>query len=94
MSEERAHEEEVPEDSGNRHGLAIGYYVAAVVLIFGAILVLYGILGPASQTQKSLGYNLTLWWGLFMVAFGCVVLGLSRALPRRRAARQRSSSEN
>jgi hypothetical protein len=52
--------------------------------------VLYSILGPASQTQKSLGINLNLWWGLFMVAFGCLVLGLSWASPRRRAARRQS----
>lgn len=91
MSEERAYEEErVAEHSGTSHGLAIGFYIAAVVLIFGTILVLYGILGPASQTQKSLGINLNLWWGLFMVAFGCVVLGMSWASPRRRAARRES----
>ncbi len=92
MSEERAYEEEerVADHSGTSHGLAIGFYIAAVVLIFGTILVLYGILGPSSQTQKSLGINLNLWWGLFMVAFGCVVLGLSWASPRRRAARRQS----
>jgi hypothetical protein len=75
---------------GTSHGLAIGFYIAAVVLIFGTILVLYSILGPASQTQKSLGINLNLWWGLFVVAFGCLVLGLSWASPRRRAARRQS----
>jgi hypothetical protein len=86
----RAYEEEerVAEHSGTSHSLAIGFYIAAVILIFGTILVLYGILGPASQTQKSLGINLNLWWGLFMVAFGCVVLGMSWASPRRRAARR------
>jgi hypothetical protein len=47
--------------------------------------VLYGILSPASQTQKSLGINLNLWWGLFTVTFGCVVLGLSWASPRRQS---------
>lgn len=90
MSDERAYEEEerVAEHSGTSHGLDIGFYVAAVILIFGTILVLYGLLGPASQTQKSLGINLNLWWGLFMVVFGCVVLGLSWASPRRRAARR------
>jgi len=93
MSEEpRAYEEEerVADHSGTSHGLAIGFYIAAVVLIFGTILVLYGLLGPASQTQKSLGINLNLWWGLFMVTFGCVALGLSWASPRRRAARRQS----
>ena len=82
-------EEKVEEiqSTGGGHALAIGFYIAAVVLLFGTILVLYGILGPAEQTQKSLGININLWWGLFMVAFGCVTLGLSYASPRRRAAR-------
>ena len=94
-SEQRAYEEEerVPEHSGTSHALAIGFYIAAVVLLFGTILVLYGILGPAEQTQKSLGININLWWGLFMVAFGCVTLGLSYASPRRRAARQAAQNE-
>ena len=65
--DEHEEEERVAEHSGTSHSLAIGFYIAAVVLIFGTILVLYGLLGPASQTQKSLGINLNLWWGLFMV---------------------------
>jgi hypothetical protein len=81
-------EERVPEHSGTSHALAIGFYIAAVILLFGTILVLYGLLGPSEQVQKSLGININLWWGLFMVAFGCVVLGLSWASPRRRAAQQ------
>ena len=90
MSEHRTYEEEerVPEHSGTSHALAIGFYIAAVVLIFGTILFLYGLLGPPAQAQKSLGVNINLWWGLFMVAFGCMVLGLSWASPRRRAVQR------
>ncbi len=71
--------------AGGGHALAIGFYIAALVLIIGTALVLYGLLGPAAQQYKSLGININLWWGLFMVFFGCVVLGLSFASPRRRA---------
>jgi hypothetical protein len=71
--------------SGGGHALAIGFYVAALVLIIGTSLVLYGLLGSADQEYKSLGININLWWGLFMVFFGCVVLGMSFASPRRRA---------
>ncbi len=71
--------------SGGGHALAIGFYVAALVLIIGTALVLYGLLGPANQEYKALGININLWWGLFMVFFGCVVLGMSFASPRRRA---------
>jgi hypothetical protein len=76
------------QSTGGGHALAIGFYVAAIVLIFGTILVLYGLLGPAAQTQKSLGININLWWGAFMIVFGCVVLGISLASPRRRAAQR------
>jgi hypothetical protein len=80
-------EEKVEEVSqaGGGHALAIGFYVAALVLIIGTALVLYGLLGPATQEHKALGININLWWGLFMVFFGCVVLGMSFASPRRRA---------
>ena len=71
--------------SGGGHALAIGFYVAALVLVIGTALVLYGLLGPAQQEYKALGININLWWGLFMVFFGCVVLGMSFASPRRRA---------
>ena len=71
--------------SGGGHALAIGFYVAALVLIIGTALTLYGLLGPAVQEYKALGININLWWGLFMVFFGCVVLGMSFASPRRRA---------
>ena len=83
MAEEKV--EESPQ-SGGGHALAIGFYVAALVLIIGTTLVLYGLLGPEAQEYKALGININLWWGLFMVFFGCVVLGMSFASPRRRAA--------
>ncbi|MBV9454159.1 MAG: hypothetical protein JOZ19_08600 [Rubrobacter sp.] len=83
-AEERVEE---PLQSGGGHALAIGFYVATLILIIGTTLVLYGLLGPAGQEYKSLGININLWWGLFMVFFGCVVLGASYASPRRRAAR-------
>jgi hypothetical protein len=89
MSEHREYleEERVPEHSGTSHSLAIGFYIATLVLIFGATLVLAGLLAPTQQTEGDLGFNVNLWWGLVMVVSGCVILGLSLASPRRRAAR-------
>ncbi len=86
--------EEEPQRSGSSHALAIGFYIGAVVLIFGTILVLYGLLGPSGQTYKSLGININLWWGLIMVFFGCVILGMSYASPRRRALRDAARGNN
>jgi hypothetical protein len=80
---------EAPEDAPEGHdvSLAIGFYIGGVVIVFGTILVLYGLLG-SPDNAKSLGINLNLWWGLVTVVFGCVILGMSYASPRRRATRQ------
>jgi|SRR5215218_5140524 len=74
--------------AGGGHALAIGFYIGTIILLIGTLLALYGLLGPAAQEYKSLGININLWWGLFMVVFGCVALGLSYESPRRRAAQR------
>ncbi len=94
MTDKNVEREEEAPQSGGGHALAIGFYVAALVLIIGTALVLYGLLGSSDQEYKSLGININLWWGLFMVFFGCVVLGMSFASPRRRAARSDSRRNN
>jgi uncharacterized membrane protein len=81
-------EERVPEHSGTNHSMAIGFYISAIILIFGVTLVLTGILTPGQQTQGDLGFNVNLWWGVVMVVSGCAILGLTLASPRRRAARE------
>jgi hypothetical protein len=91
QTEEQHHEygeeERVPEHSGTNHSMAIGFYIAALILIYGVTMVLVGILTPGQQTEGDLGFNINLWWGLFMVVSGCVILGMTLASPRRRAAR-------
>jgi len=81
-------DERVPEHSGTNHSIAIGFYISTLVLIFGITLVLAGMLTPGQQTEGDLGFNVNLWWGLVMVVSGCVILGMTLASPRRRAARQ------
>jgi hypothetical protein len=90
MSEHREYgeEERVPEHSGTSHSVAIGFYISAIVLIFGVTLVLDGLLAPAQGVEGNIGFNVNLWWGLVMVVSGCVILGLTLASPRRRAARE------
>ena len=85
---EYGEEERVPEHSGTNHSMAIGFYIAALVLIYGVALVLAGMLNAGQQTEGDLGFNVNLWWGLVMVVSGCVILGMTLASPRRRAARQ------
>jgi hypothetical protein len=85
---EYGEEERVPEHSGTSHALAIGFYIATIVLIFGVTLTLTGLIAPGLRAKGDLGYNVNLWWGIVMVVSGCVILGLSLASPRRRAARR------
>src|SRR5215207_1451049 len=90
MSEQREcmEEERVPAHSSTSHSLAIGFYIAALVLIFGVTLVLDGLLSPAQQAEGHIGFNVNLWWGLVMVVSGCVILGLTLASPRRQGGRK------
>jgi len=81
-------EERVAEHSGTNHSMAIGFYIAAIVLIYGVTMVLAGILSSGQQVNANIGFNVNLWWGLVMVVTGCVILGLTFASPRRRAAQR------
>lgn len=47
--------------------------------ILGAMLVLYGMLGPKEIYARSLGFNVNLSWGAVMLVFGLIMLGLARA---------------
>ena len=81
-------EERVPEHSGTNHSMAIGFYIAAIILIYGVTLVLDGIFTSGQQINANIGFNVNLWWGLVMVVSGCVILGMTLASPRRRAAKR------
>lgn len=87
-SREYMEEERVPEHSGTSHSLAIGFYIAALVLIFGTTLVVSGLVSSGAQVEGNLGFNVNLWWGLVMVVSGLVILVMTLASPRRRAQRR------
>jgi|SRR3954451_4223133 len=82
-------EERVPEHSGTNHSMAIGFYIAALILIYGVTITVTGILS-VGQAHGHIGFDVNLWWGLVMVVAGCVILGMTFASPRRRAARRQS----
>ena len=47
--------------------------------VFGLILSLYGLFTPKDiYDQHSLGININLWWGLFMLVFGLTFLIFAR----------------
>ena len=48
--------------------------VGLMFTIFGLILVGVGLLGGPELSEKSLGINMNLWWGLFQLVFGLLML--------------------
>lgn len=48
--------------------------VGLMFTIFGIILTVVGLCGGAELSQKSLGINMNLWWGLFQLVFGISML--------------------
>ena len=45
--------------------------------IFGAMLVVFGLVADPAIYARSLGVNVNLWWGLVLLAFGLVMLALA-----------------
>ncbi len=46
--------------------------------ILGVILVICGFIQKAEDLKKSLDWNMNLYWGLVMIAFGVMMLMLAR----------------
>jgi hypothetical protein len=60
--------------------LDIRYPIGFLFLVVGAILAVYGVAsGPEIYASHSLGMNVNLWWGVVMIAFGAVMVGLAKA---------------
>jgi Flp pilus assembly protein TadB len=54
--------------------------------LVGAILVAFGIATDGQRIYaKSLGFNINLWWGLVLMAFGLIMLVLGRRSQKRLA---------
>ena len=48
--------------------------VGLMFTVFGLILVGVGLFGGPALAAQSLGINLNLWWGLFQLVFGGLML--------------------
>lgn len=57
--------------------LDVRWPIGGMFTIFGAVLVVYGLVTPAELYQRSLGINVNLWWGLVLLVFGLVMLWLA-----------------
>ena len=52
--------------------------------IIGVLLTVFGLISDRAIYARSLGINVNLWWGLVLLAFGLLMLGLmARARGRR-----------
>ena len=53
-------------------------------VIIGVMLLGYGLVtwSDTALYERSLGYNVNLWWGLFLAAFGGAMLWLARRAAR------------
>ncbi|MFO7659206.1 MAG: hypothetical protein R6W78_19260 [Bacteroidales bacterium] len=60
-------------------GLDIKFPIGLMFTIFGVMLTIQGIVTSGSEEMytKSFGVNVNLWSGLFMLAFGSMMLILS-----------------
>jgi hypothetical protein len=45
--------------------------------IIGSLLAVFGLLSDSAIYTRSLGINVNLWWGLVLLVFGMLMLGLA-----------------
>ena len=68
-------------------GLDIKIPIGLMFVIFGIILTILGIVtsGNTEFYEQSLGHNINLWSGLFMLAFGAFMLLTSSLVKKNRS---------
>ena len=67
-------------------GLDIKIPIGMMFTLLGLILTILGIVtaGDTEMYQQALGYNINLFSGLIMVAFGCFMLFTSRLFKKKK----------
>ncbi len=68
-------------------GLDIRLPIGLMFAIVGLLVLFMGLFGDAAMYDKSLGYNLNLWWGLGSLGFGALFIFLSRKNIKRLAGK-------
>ena len=60
-------------------GLDIRYPIGLMFGIIGLVMFVYGLLtGSDPMYQRSLGINVNVWWGAFLLVFGGLMLFFAR----------------
>jgi hypothetical protein len=52
--------------------------IGLMFTIFGVLLTGFGLVSDPAMYARSLGINMNLWWGIVLLGFGLVMLGLAR----------------
>ena len=75
--------------SGAEGNMDIRAPLGGLFVLLGAMLAGYGLLasGSGGPSDLSSGTNVNLWWGLVMLAFGAIMLLLSRRAASRPSGR-------
>lgn len=58
--------------------------IGMMFTIFGFMLVIFGLVSDEAIYARSLGFNVNLWWGLVLLAFGIGMLGLAARTGKQR----------
>lgn len=71
-------------------GLDIRLPIGGMFAVVGLLLVIYGLAtgGDERMYARALGFNINLWWGLVMFAFGLVMFALGRRGGRTQGTRE------
>lgn len=59
-------------------GLDIRLPIGLIFTTLGLVLAVFGVFGDHAIYERSLGYNVNLWWGLVLLVFGLVNLYYGR----------------
>ena len=59
-------------------GLDIRLPIGGLFSILGVLLGGYGLVSDRGIYERSLGINVNLWWGVALLVFGVVMVGLGR----------------
>jgi lipopolysaccharide export LptBFGC system permease protein LptF len=51
-------------------GIDLRYPIGLLFVIFGLLLIFYGLFSGTTAYSRSLGIDVNLWWGLIMLVFG------------------------
>ncbi len=54
------------------------FFVGSLFALTGLVLAAYGLVSDPAIYERSLGWNVNLWWGLVMTVFGGSFLALWR----------------